>query len=280
MTHINKNLHTHTSYCDGKGTAEEYIIAAIEKQMTCIGFSGHAPVPFKSWWNMSNENFKNYIKDISFLKEKYINKIEIYLGIEADYIKGIVKPDDFIPYNLDYTIGSIHYLNAGKSATPWDFIISPSVFKKGLEELYKKNIKKLIRDYYEQMMLLADNKSVDIIAHFNQINKFNKNNIYFDETEKKYLQIVRESLEYISSKEKIIEINTRGKFKKLSNEFYPSINILKICKELNINITLSADAHSPNEVNSLLNEAANYAKQAGYKEYISLHKNKQVMLAL
>lgn len=37
-----KNFHTHTTYCDGKNTAEEMILAAINQGFTALGFSGHS----------------------------------------------------------------------------------------------------------------------------------------------------------------------------------------------------------------------------------------------
>lgn len=280
MSGIKNNLHTHSKYCDGAGNIEEYIISAIEKKMSSLGFSGHAPVPFESWWNMSNENFAKYLSEISEYKAKYNDKIEIYCGVEADYLKNKVKPDDFIPHNLDYVIGAVHFLNIEHNELPWDFIISAKVFKDGLSQYYHNDTNRLISDYFEQINNVADEKSVDIIAHFNQINKFNKGNEFFNEKDKFYLNKVRESLEYIATKNKIIEVNTRGKFRNLSDEFYPSIEILKMCKQYKIPITLSADAHKPGEVNSLLEQAAEYAKQAGYKEYLSIRNKKFEPFAL
>ena len=38
---IFEDFHTHTTFCDGKNTPEEMVLAAIEKGMPRIGFSGH-----------------------------------------------------------------------------------------------------------------------------------------------------------------------------------------------------------------------------------------------
>ena len=40
------NFHTHTTFCDGKSTAEEVVRSAIEKGFTAIGFSGHGVTGF------------------------------------------------------------------------------------------------------------------------------------------------------------------------------------------------------------------------------------------
>ena len=43
---IKTNYHTHTEFCDAKNTAEEMVLAAIEKNFSILGFSSHAMYPF------------------------------------------------------------------------------------------------------------------------------------------------------------------------------------------------------------------------------------------
>ena len=76
------NLHTHTTFCDGKSTAEETVIEAIKKGFTSLGFSGHGYTAFELGSCMKDEY--GYIKEINRLKELYRDKIEIYLGTEED----------------------------------------------------------------------------------------------------------------------------------------------------------------------------------------------------
>ena len=80
-----QNLHTHTTYCDGKLTAEAMVQAAISKGATSIGFSEHSFVPFDIFYSMHNEEAQRYIDEVNALKEKYADKIEIFLGLEQDY---------------------------------------------------------------------------------------------------------------------------------------------------------------------------------------------------
>lgn len=46
---MRQNLHTHTTFCDGKNTAEEMILAALELGMDSLGFSGHSPLEGECW---------------------------------------------------------------------------------------------------------------------------------------------------------------------------------------------------------------------------------------
>ncbi len=266
------NFHTHTGYCDGKGAAETYVLSAIAKNQSAIGFSGHAPVPFESWWNMKEDDFDKYLYEISALKTKYGKEIEIYKAVEADYIQGLVSPADFSQLNLDYVIGSIHYLFPSAAEKPWDFVISPKIFEQGLTEYYQNDITNLVKHYYKASCEMIEDGGFEIIGHCDQIGKFNFDNKYFSPLAAFHTQAIDEMLELIAQKNIIVEINTRGKLKNNSEEFYPTLNILKKCKRMNINIILSADAHTPQETDSFLYEAATVAKNAGYQE-LMIFKN-------
>ena len=74
------NLHTHTSFCDGKNSPEEMILSAIQKGFTALGFSGHSLFPFARSWHIAPREFSLYEKEILRLKEKYSSQIQILLG--------------------------------------------------------------------------------------------------------------------------------------------------------------------------------------------------------
>ena len=43
---IDRDLHIHTTFCDGKNSAEEMVLAAIDRGLKTIGFSSHSYLPF------------------------------------------------------------------------------------------------------------------------------------------------------------------------------------------------------------------------------------------
>ena len=104
---ILKDLHTHTTYCDGKNTPEEMVIAAIGKGLCKIGFSGHCYTFFDERYCMSIPNVIQYITEVNALKEKYKDRIRVLCGVEQDYFGGRPIAD------FDYVIGSCHYLHWG-----------------------------------------------------------------------------------------------------------------------------------------------------------------------
>ena len=76
------NLHTHTNFCDGKNSAEEMIVSAIEKGFVSLGFSGHGYTKDDTSYCMTDTD--GYIKEIKRLKAKY--KKDIFYFIYIYYI--------------------------------------------------------------------------------------------------------------------------------------------------------------------------------------------------
>ena len=99
-----QNLHTHSTYCDGKDTLEEMLLSAIEQGFDSVGFSGHSYMHYSPSHSMSIEGTEAYKKEVAFLKEKYKDKLDIFCGLEVDMYSEI----DLSGY--DYLLGAVHYL--------------------------------------------------------------------------------------------------------------------------------------------------------------------------
>ncbi|MDR1148402.1 MAG: PHP domain-containing protein, partial [Spirochaetaceae bacterium] len=84
-------LHTHTSFCDGSGSVEDFCAAAYEKKFVSIGFSAHAPVGkktgLKTDWHLSDERFDEYRQAVREAGAAWRGKLDVYLGLEVDYIE-------------------------------------------------------------------------------------------------------------------------------------------------------------------------------------------------
>lgn len=84
------NYHTHTYLCNhAKGTPEEYVKRAIEGGIRYMGFSDHAsfvfPDGYESGFRVPLSKLENYVSEISVLREKYRNQIDIKIGFEMEY---------------------------------------------------------------------------------------------------------------------------------------------------------------------------------------------------
>ena len=112
------NLHMHTTYCDGKDTAEAMTLAAIEEGLAAAGFSGHSFTPHDQSYCMSREGTQRYIEEISGLKQKYAGSIRLLTGIELDRY----ADTDLSPF--DYRIGSVHYIFSEEGKKKRDRILA------------------------------------------------------------------------------------------------------------------------------------------------------------
>ena len=110
---IKDNYHTHSCYCDGKESLRRYVETAVERGFTHLGFSGHAPVPFENTFAIDGERYLDYCNEVRGLKEEFADRLKIFLGLEIDYIPGVL--DNFEELittgGLDYCIGSVHLVN-------------------------------------------------------------------------------------------------------------------------------------------------------------------------
>ncbi|RZT96112.1 histidinol-phosphatase (PHP family) [Ancylomarina subtilis] len=259
------SYHTHTNYCDGKAKAEAFIQRAIELQMKSVGFSSHAPFPVEVSWNMAENQLNNYVSEIRALSEKYQNEIDVYLSLELDYIPGITKPFAQVKetLGLDYTIGSVHLIQS-----PVDheflFLDGPDTnYSHGLECLYQGDIKKMVADYFSQVNEMILVQKPDIIGHIDKI-KMNNKGRYFSEDEKWYQDLLKETIAVIKETDCIVEINTRGLYTKKSPAFYPDLNFARACFKNQIPMTISTDAHHPDELLLYFDEASEMLKESGY----------------
>ncbi|NOX47227.1 MAG: histidinol-phosphatase [Chlorobi bacterium] len=271
---MNFNLHTHTLFCDGKAEPEAYIKKALELGFHTLGFSGHAPVPFDNSFSIKEDDFDNYISAINSLKEKHKDQINIFLALEIDFIPGITKSfSEFVKQgNLDYTIGGVHLVRNSDKQGLW-FIDGPNyeTYDEGLQKLFNGNIRKGVETYYGQVREMTITQSPDIIAHLDKIKMHNKDR-YFSEEESWYKDLVWKSLKTISETGSIVEVNTRGLYKKRSGSTFPGPAILEQIHHLKIPITLSSDAHQPDELDGFYKETIGLLKEIGFKElmYFSL----------
>ena len=265
------NYHMHSHYCDGEGELESFVKKAIERNMYAIGFSGHAPVPFNSDWHIQLDHLDTYISEIEFLKEKY-KEIEIFSGLEVDYIPGQIGPNSYADRNLDFIIGSVHYAGQFRNQENCCIDGTKEEFERALKLVYNNDIEKLVSRYYENVVEMLNNDPPDIIGHLDVIKKLNSNNRYFSEEESWYQDIVNDVIQAISVTESILEVNTRGYYKSFTKEFYPGKRILERCFEANIPVTISSDAHHPNEIAQNFEDAVSVLLNIGYTHLYILDK--------
>lgn len=265
------NLHTHTFYCDGNNSAEDYIKKAVQLGFMSIGFSGHSYIAGKIGedWCMSEEGTLEYIRELENLREKYKNDIEVYIGLETDYYSGY-KQDIKEKLPLDYIIGSVHLIKHELTGEYYSIDSSPEITEEGIRVF--GGIKNYIKKYYETLLKMVSEQKPDIIGHIDLVKKFNSDNKYFNENDLWYIEIINETLEKIKDTSSIIEINTGAMSRGWTDFPYPSQFILKLILEKNIPVTLNSDVHSVENIDYYFDESMAVIKETGFKK-IKILKN-------
>ena len=276
------NLHTHTLYSDGKAKPEDFVKEAIRQNFDVLGFSEHAPVPMENGFAIEEKQLGDYSREIAQLKEKYRESIEIYTSFEFDYIPGITQ--DFSVYasqcNIDYAIGSVHLVKNGSGNHLW-FIDGPRVetYDAGLKNTFGGNIKKAVKAYYQQINEMINTQDFQIIGHLDKIKMHNKGR-YFETGEPWYQDLLNESLALIREKNIIVEVNTRGIYKRRSDSLFPGIDVLEKIREMKIPITISSDAHKPADLSAYFAETIKILKNLGFQSVKCFRKDQWTERAL
>ena len=111
------NYHTHTYLCNhAEGSIRDYVEAALRGGFETIGFSCHAPYPFKgyrSWYRMTPDEQEIYAGEILALKDEFAGKIDVKLGYEAEYYPALFGDllEVIKRYPCDYIIQGQHFFN-------------------------------------------------------------------------------------------------------------------------------------------------------------------------
>lgn len=257
------NFHTHSTYCDGKSTLEEHIIRAQQLGIKSLGFSSHAPVPFHCKWCMEKEELENYLQSIQSFKEKA--SLQLYRGLEVDFIPKIIGPIDFSK-QLDYTIGSVHFVDTFKEGEHWEIDGLHVVFLHGLEKIFQNDFKAAFIRYFELTREMLRNSRPTIVGHLDKMKIQNPENKFFAETEDWYQHEVKKTILTIKDSEAIVEVNTRGLYQRKSTTTYPSPWILELIHEQNIPITISSDAHHADDLINQFESTAQLLNKIGFKK--------------
>lgn len=258
------NFHTHSNFCDGKSTMVEHIEKANELHLKSLGFSSHAPVPFDCNWCMKTEKLESYLLEIQKLKST-TNELQLYAGLEVDYIPGIVSPDTF-SNRLDYTIGSIHFVDAFANGTPWEIDGLHVHFLKGLDEIFYHDYKAAFIRYFELTREMIVTACPTVIGHLDKMKIQNPDNKFFSEHEKWYQQQIKKTIQTIKDSGAIVEVNTRGIYQKKTSTTYPSPWILELLEHENIPITISSDAHHADDLINEFQSTALLVQKVGFKK--------------
>lgn len=242
------NYHTHTLRCNhADGLDREYIESAINAGFKILGFSDHAPMPFRgsyySYFRMKMHETEEYINSINKLKEEYKNDIKIYTGFEAEYYPALFS--DLLSFleGFDY-----EYLILGQHFADNE-VESPYVARPNSD-------KALLKRYYDQIIEGYSTGKFTYIAHPDLYDFIGDSKYYED--------VIRDFC--IKAKElgAVLEINQLGY---TANRSYPTPKFWDIAAEVGNTAILGCDAHTPSSFmqKDAQNDIRNIAISRGIK---------------
>lgn len=254
---IKQNLHTHTTFCDGKNTIDEMIESAIEKGYHSLGFSEHIQ---NTYQNCEMKDKPGYIKAVCDAKNKYADKIKIFLGGEFDYHSVIDTPKDY-----EYVIGSVHFDQLGDKQIRYDGTIERIM--QTISDIFSGDTREWYKLYYKTLKDMPSRFDFDIVGHLDIIAKHNEKHKLYDETTKDYFNTVMDTVDsLLKSGKTLFEINCGGIMRGYKTLPYPNPIFLKEMASLGCRFLVSSDAHSVNHLITEFDRVYKYLYSLGIKE--------------
>ncbi|MDR2144636.1 MAG: histidinol-phosphatase [Treponema sp.] len=283
-------LHTHTTYCDGADDVETMCAAASAKGLVSIGFSSHAPITkktgMKTGWHLPDEKLDEYLETVLAAKKRWRGTLEVFLGLEVDYIQGLCGPGDYQSLPLDYIIGSVHYVASPESGFTVD--APEEEFLTGFRKLFDGDGKALYNAYYDAYRGMILEGGFNIAGHLDLVKKNNGRYRFFSPEDPAYQKRLVETADCLAAKAAlsgaqagrettgngafpvVVEVNTGGMNRGRTSEPYPSPAALALLRERNIPVTVTADAHSAGHLGGHYEEARAVMLNAGYTSALRL----------
>lgn len=246
---------------------KEYLAKAEHEGIKELGISEHAyffeetkSILSNPWVdNRRHLHFKDYQ---AFFDQADREGLPVKMGIEMDYTPGSEKEmEKFInTHPFDYVIGSVHWIG--------DWGIDLADFK---EEYEKRDIKTVYKQYYDQIVTLAESKLFDFVGHIDLIKIFSYRPDDQNFIDSEYDRVVSA----LAKSGTCIEISSAG-LRKPVGEIYPDPIFLQKCYDAGVEIVLCSDAHMPKHVGYAYDQSLKLARSVGYDKIQTFKQRKKI----
>ncbi len=262
------DFHVHTAYCGhAQGEIRQYIEKAIERGIRELGFADHLGRYYlsrsqkkKNWnWGMRDENIEKYFEEVSALREIYKERIDIYIGLEVDYIEGAESRAEEILTSLpfDYALASIHCL--------------PKFGWKHLAQYASLDRGAIYTEYFKAAKAALSCGLFQSLAHIDFIWRY----IPFPDDFDLVLAGIDETVKVAQQSTTALEINSNGFFWSKENKPFhdPFEFFLELVASRGLTVTLGSDAHEPDNVALGFDQIIPYLHNKNIYKRLVLQKN-------
>ncbi len=265
---VDLHVHTDNSF-DGNHSATFFCEKAEMMDLRAIAFTDHCEVDqFRGDSAYEKRIFQAFF-EISKVRSAFSGKLLVLNGIElgqpaydAEVANDIVKR-----YDYDQVIGSVHNLRGGE-----DFYF--------MENLSLDNAEKLLREYFNEIIIMLDWGNFDILAHLTYPLRYfySKSNLDIDLNN--FKKQIDEIMLRTAKLEKSLEINTAALRQPL-NKLSPEVDVLKRFKELGGKyVSVGSDAHYAEHLAADIDMAYNAALEAGFDSITFFEKRTPMQMRI
>ena len=260
------DYHVHTARCGhAGGDMRDYILTAVSRGLSEIAFTDHVPLYFLPGEDpdpklaMTRADLPGYVEEVRALGREFAGRIDVLLGLEADYAEGHEAALEEIlrAHDWDVVLGSVHWVAGG-------WIDAPGSAKRHETE----GSENLWREYYRLLAKAARSGLFGVLTHFDLPKKFGHfMPVEVTDAEDAAVAAARDA-------GVAIEVSSAG-LRKAVGEEYPAPSLLRKLVGAGVPIVFSSDAHAPAEVAWGRTEIMDAARAAGAREHLSFRKRKR-----
>src|SRR5664279_232804 len=260
------DYHVHTARCGhAGGAARDYVLAALSRGLSEIAFTDHVPLYFLPGEDsdpgiaMTRAELPGYVEEVRALREEFAGRIDVLLGLEADYVEGHEAALEEIlrAHDWDVVLGSVHWVKG-------DWIDAPGSGKR--HEIEGSAL--LWREYYRLLATAAASGLFDVITHFDLPKKFGHR------MPPEAAAAEATAVNAARTAGVAIEVSSAG-LRKTVGEEYPAPPLLARLVAAGVPIVFSSDAHAPAEVGWGRDRIEAAARAAGAREHLSFRKRER-----
>ncbi len=241
------DMHIHTSLCKhAHGKIEEYAEVAYQRGLKGIVVTCHNPT--NDGWSpgtrMRMAEFDTYVAMVERARAVWAGRVDIRLGLESDYVPGMEQQLEKLHSMAEFhhVLGAVH----------------PHL--KDYKERYScGDFTTFLHTYFEHLALAAETGLFDTIAHPDLVKVVAPSEWNPD----RVMDVIRRCLDRIAAVGTAMELNTSG-LNKIPAEMYPGRAVLREMQVRTIPLVIGSDAHDPQRVAAMFEDALNTSSAVGY----------------
>lgn len=193
---------------------------------------------------MPAESVGPYMAEFRRLRDLYAGTMELYAGMEVDYLGDEWGPSHpyFDSLGLDYRIGSVHFLPSAEGYIDIDGRFER--FKRNMEEHFAGDIRHVVTLFYRRSIDMVEAGGLDIVGHFDKIGHNASHYRPGIEEEPWYMRLADELADCIIAHRTPVELNTKA-YADHSHRTFPSARLLRRMVEAGVPVVVNSDAHRP-----------------------------------